>query len=82
MDKKDLLHLKNEIDEAKTAVAEFTGKKKSLLDTLKETFNCSSIQEAEEKVLKLEKQIEKLDSQIQNGLNELEEKLKGYRNDY
>jgi predicted CopG family antitoxin len=75
MDKKDLLRLKDEIDEARTTVAELTGKKKSLLLQLKETYNCNTLEEAEKKVLEMTKQIEKMDLQIQNGLDELEEKM-------
>lgn len=75
MDKKQLLNLKDEIDEAKTVVAELTGKKKSLLTQLKEQFNCDSLEMAEKKVETLTQQISKLESQIQEGLNDLEQKL-------
>lgn len=75
MDKKQLLDLKDEIDEAKTVVAELTGKKKSLLLQLKEQFNCDSLEMAEKKVETLTQQINRLESQIQEGLKELEQNI-------
>ena len=73
MDKKQLLVLKDEIDEAKTIVAELTGQKKSQMTQLKETFGCSSLEEAEKKVKKMTDEIDSLDEKITNGMEKLEE---------
>jgi glutamine synthetase type III len=75
MDKEDLLDLKNKIEKSKTTVAELTGQQKSQMNQLKETFGCTTIEDAEEKLETIKKSISKLDTQIEEGLEKLEEQL-------
>lgn len=75
MDKDDLIALKNKIEKSKTVVAELTGQQKSQMNQLKETFGCTTIEAAEEKLETMKKSISKLDTQIETGLEKLEEQL-------
>lgn len=74
MTEKELLGLKQQIDDAKRVLSELKGEQTAILKQLKEEFGCSSIEEAENKHSKMMKEIEKLDLQIENGMSELEEK--------
>jgi len=73
MKEADLLKLKQEIDQAKSSVSELKGQQTALLKQLKEEWGCSSIEEAEKKIKKMQKEIETLDASIETGLEELEE---------
>jgi predicted transcriptional regulator len=75
MTEKDLLELKEEIEEAKQKVSELKGEKQALLKQLKENWKCSSIEDAEKKLVKLGEQEEQLSNQIEAGIEELEEML-------
>ena len=77
MDKDDLISLKNKIEKSKTTVAELTGQQKSQMNQLKETFGCTTIEAAEEKLETMKKSINKLDTQIETGLEKLEEMYNG-----
>jgi chaperonin cofactor prefoldin len=72
-DKDYLISLKNKIERAKTTVAELTGQQKSQMNQLKETFGCDTIEDAETKLETMKKSISKLDNQIEQGLEKLEE---------
>jgi hypothetical protein len=74
LDKQGLLDLKESIDKAKTEVSKLTGKKEHLMQQLKTEWKCNTIGEAEEKVKEFEKKSKKLESQISDGIAELEEK--------
>jgi len=74
MDEKRLLELKKSIDEAKTKSAELEGTRKHLMKELKDDWECSSLEEAEEKVKTMEEKIQKLNQTISDGVQELEEK--------
>lgn len=74
MTEKQLLNLKNEINEAKTKVSELTGEKQALLRQLKEEYGCKTIDEAQKKLKSLQKEIEKLEESIEQGIEELETK--------
>jgi septal ring factor EnvC (AmiA/AmiB activator) len=74
MDETRLFELKQEIDEAKEEVGELKGKKKLLLEQLKEQWGCASIDQAAKKMEEFSKQIQKLETSIETGLKELEEK--------
>jgi len=75
MTEKDLLELKEEIEEAKQKVSELKGEKQALLKQLKENWKCSSIEDAAKKLVKLGEQEEQLSNQIETGIEELEEML-------
>lgn len=74
MDEQDLLELKQDIEKAKTKVNQLEGQRKGLLEQLKEDWGCSSVEEAEKKLSKLEAGAEKLDKKLQKGIQKLEEK--------
>jgi peptidoglycan hydrolase CwlO-like protein len=72
-----LLDLKEEVDDAKTKVSELTGQQTALMKQLKEDWDCKTIQEAEEKLETMEKNITILENKIKKGTKELEEKYNG-----
>lgn len=74
MHQERLLELKQEIDEAKIKVSELTGQKTALLRQLKEEFGCKNLEEAIKKQEALQESIDVLQSQIEQGIEELEEK--------
>jgi len=73
---KDLLDLKDQISEAKVKVSELTGQKQILMRQLKETWNCETIEQAEEKLEELSKRKSHLEKKIMKASEELEERLK------
>ena len=74
MTERQLLELKEEIEEAKQSVSELNGQKTALLKQLKDTFKCGSIEEAQAKSQQMKKDIDKLQLQIDEGSKDLEEK--------
>jgi predicted nucleic acid-binding Zn-ribbon protein len=74
MTEKQLLDLKDQIEDAKQSVSELKGQQTALLKQLKDTYKCSSIEEAEKKAEQMKKDIDKLQKQIDEGCKELEEK--------
>ena len=73
MNQQELLDLKNEIEEDKAKASELKGQKKQLLATLQKDWGCSSTEEADKKVAKMTKEIEKLNDQIVTETTHLEE---------
>ncbi len=74
MNEQQLLDLKHQIDEAKTNATELTGQQKSLMDRLKKDWNCTTVEQAEKKVEELETEITQLNTSIDKGVKELEER--------
>jgi len=74
MSEQHLFDLKNEIEEAKTELAGLDGQKKQLLRDLKETFKCTTIEDAQTLLDKMETDVERIQTQIQEGFTELKEK--------
>ena len=74
MTEEKLLELKREIDDAKSEISELKGSKKQLMKDLKEQWDCNSLEEAEKAHQKLGVEIEKLSTQIEKGVKELNEK--------
>jgi len=75
LDEDALLNLKAEIETAKTTVSELTGQKTALLKQLREEYKCTTIQQAEDKVEKMDKEIKAIEKQIEKETRALEEKL-------
>jgi predicted nuclease with TOPRIM domain len=75
MNEKELLELKQDIEEAKQKVSELKGEKQALMKQLKETWKCSSLEEAEKKLTELTNQRAQYSTKIETGMEELEEKL-------
>lgn len=74
MTEKDLLNLKKEVDEAKNELAELRGQRTALNRQLKEQYGCATLQAAEKKLKEMEGQMDDLNSKIEEGLEELDEK--------
>jgi len=70
----DLIDIQANIEKKKTQIAELKGQKKQQLKTLKEDWNCSTIEEAEQKVQKAKKEVDQLEIEVQDKLEELQEK--------
>lgn len=68
-----LFDLKDQIDTAKQKASELKGRKDALMKQLKDDWNCKTIKEAEILSKKKEKEIKELDTQIEEGLQTLEE---------
>lgn len=74
MDEKELLDLKEDINEARDEVNRLEGRKDHLLSQLKEDWDCTSLKQAKAKLEKLKKETKKLSQQIKAGIEKLEEK--------
>ena len=74
MTEKELLDLKEKVDEAKQTVSELTGQKNALLKQLKDDWGCKTLKEAKEKLEEMESQVTILEKKIERGVKELEEK--------
>jgi chromosome segregation ATPase len=70
----ELLDLKDEIEKAKQDLSEFKGQQKALMTQLKSEWGCISIEQAEKKLSDMDDELALLDSQIEKGIKEIEEK--------
>lgn len=74
MNKKQLMDLKEQIDSTKSQISSLKGKQEYLMQQLEQEWNCSTLKQAEQKAKEMQADIDKLESQIEQGVNELEEK--------
>jgi len=74
MDESQLFDLKKKVEKAKTTVSELTGQQTTLMKQLNDNWDCETIEEAEEKLAKMEKGINILERKIERGVKELERK--------
>lgn len=72
MNKKELIRLKDKIEQTKSKMAELKGKEEYLLQELKSKFGCESIEKAEATIKRLEKEIRALNQQIEKGLSTIQ----------
>ena len=77
MTEQELLHLKEEIDEAKELQSKLQGQREALLQQLKEEYGCSTIKQAEKLLDSMEQDIEKMSGEIEDGLEQLEKDYYG-----
>jgi len=75
MNEKHLLELKEDIEQAKTKLAELKGREEYLMQQLELEWDCKTIEDAEEVLRTVEKEIEELDEQIEEGVKKIEEKM-------
>ena len=75
MNEKELLELKEEIEEAKSEQSQLKGRLDGLLEQLQKDWGCKTIAEAEKKLKKLDEEIEQLQDQITKQTTELEKEL-------
>lgn len=76
IDEDKLLELKQKIDTAKTTKAELSGQRKSMMTQMKETWGCKTLEEADAKLEKMNKEIKDLDEEIKTRSTEIEQKYK------
>ena len=74
MTARELLELKNKITEAKNTTAELKGQQNALMKQLKEEWKCSSLEDAEKLIQKMDGEIDALNKNIEEGMKELESK--------
>jgi hypothetical protein len=71
---KQLLELKEDVEDAKQKVAELTGQQTALTNQLKTDWDCKTITEAEKKLKEMDNEIVSIDKKIEKGIIELESK--------
>lgn len=74
MTENELIDLKSEITEAKNELAELRGQRTALTRQLKEQYGCSSFLPVSFQLLVMKDQIDDLNSKIEEGLAEIDEK--------
>lgn len=74
LDERGLLDLKDKIDGAKTQASELKGQQTALMNQLKTDFSCKTIEDTEKELRRIDKDIKTLKEQIQEGIDDLEEK--------
>ena len=74
MNEKDLLQLKERIQESKQEKAKLEGKIAHLLEELKTNFNCTSISSAKTMLDEMETEIEELKKELKTISNEIHQK--------
>ena len=72
-DTQTLLNMKKTIEHSKTALARLEGELSVKLKQLKTDFNCSDLTEAERKLAKLDKAIEKDEETLKTAISKLQE---------
>lgn len=74
MDIQDIIDLKKEIAKNEKLLALKEGEKIQLLKQLKESFGCSTIEEAEKKIEEIRMSTAKLEASIKENIQKVEEK--------
>jgi DNA-binding FrmR family transcriptional regulator len=77
MAEKDLLELKEKIKEANEKFLQFKGQREALLQQLNEDWECTTIKQAQTKIDDIEKELTKINSEILEGIKNLENDLNG-----
>lgn len=70
---KNLVELKQKIDTAKSETERLKGRHDELMKQLQDSWQCTTIEQAEQKVEKLNKEISTLQKEIEEGLLDLEQ---------
>jgi len=73
MTEKELLRLKEEIDEAKEKFLQFKGQREALIQQLKDNWGCSSIEDANKLLSEMSEEVESINSEIIDGITKLEQ---------
>ena len=71
MNEKELLRLKKKVDSAEHEEQQLKGERKAILMNLKEDFDCSTSEEAEEARKKLKKKRDQLEEKIETKMEEI-----------
>lgn len=72
MTEKDLLKLKEEIKEANEKFLQLKGQREALIQQLKEDWECDTIKQAQTKINNLEKELTVINSELLEGIANLE----------
>lgn len=72
MNEKNIYKLKEQIDKRKNKLSEKKGRREGLIEDLKKKWNCSSLDELNEKIEEMENQKEAIQDKIDKGIEELE----------
>ena len=72
----DLMTIKRKVDEAKEELAERRGKERTLLEQLKERWDCNSVSEAEKKLKSMNSELIKMEKDLDADTKKLNEKLR------
>jgi predicted nucleic acid-binding Zn-ribbon protein len=75
LDEQQLLDLKDKIEAAKTNVSSLNGQKQAMMKQLKDDWGCDTIEQAEEKLKQMDKNIGLLDKKIDSATKELEKTI-------
>jgi predicted nuclease with TOPRIM domain len=75
MTDKQLLELKQKVEQAKQTVSELKGERTALLNQLTSNFKCSNIEDAKKKIKNFEKQVIELNETMEQEIQLLEELL-------
>jgi predicted nucleic acid-binding Zn-ribbon protein len=73
MDERELLSLKKKIETSKSQVAELTGQRNYLMQELKETWGCKNVPEAEKLLVKMEKELDKMKTDLETAIANIKE---------
>jgi len=73
MNESQLIALKKKIENGKEELANLKGQKQYLMNTLKEEFDCTSLESAETLLRRKKEELKELETQINEELEELEE---------
>jgi hypothetical protein len=76
-DTQQLLQMKEQIDKAGKKDAELKGQLKEQLSRLKKEFDCTSMEEGEKKLDKLQQDLKKKQDILSKGIAKLQEKMEG-----
>ena len=79
MDERELLKLKDQINEAKTKVAELNGRRGLIAQRLLEEWKCRDTAAAEKKLESIEQEISELKEKLAAGTKKVEEWLNQHR---
>lgn len=74
MTEKQLLTIRKQIEEGKQALNQLKGKKEHLMETLQQTFGCSTLEEAASKLKAMRASLKTIEAQLEQGCAELGEK--------
>ena len=74
--------LKDEVDSFQSSLEQKRGELKQILKTMKEEFNCSTVEEAEKLLEELEAEQESLNKKLEKKTADLKEKWEAFENEY
>ncbi len=80
MTEKELLDLKEEMNDAKQDLATLNGEKQGLIRQLKTDWDCSSVADARKKVQEMEEELAEIEQDLKTGTAELEKLLEDAEN--